>query len=98
MIPLLDLSDPYVMRAGVLGVIGEIYIQRLTKMNNADKKVVDMRDKFADILEQHIHDVNGIGTCLAASVTVPACVRGCHDDPAYLPACLYVFGNIALSS
>ena len=63
LIPLLDLSDPYVMRAGVLGIIGEIYVQRLTKMNNAvaDKKLIDMRDKFADILEQHIHDVNGIG-------------------------------------
>ena len=64
LIPLLDLSDPYVMRAGVLCVIGEIYVQRLTKMNNnADKNMVDMRDKFADILEQHVHDVHGIGTC-----------------------------------
>ena len=48
-------------------------------MNNADKKVVDMRDKFADILEQHIHDVNGIGIklfmCLVARhLDVRACL------------------------
>ena len=68
LIPLLDLSDPYVMRSAVLSVIGEIYVQRLTKMNNADKKIVDLRDKFADFLEQHMHDVNGIGRYYAVGL------------------------------
>ncbi|KAH9513584.1 Condensin complex subunit 1 [Bulinus truncatus] len=55
-IKLLD-DEPYTLRNGVLGMLGEILIKFLTK-DNLDDKMRAARDNYFDKLKTHIIDVN----------------------------------------
>ncbi|XP_046850199.1 condensin complex subunit 1-like isoform X2 [Xenia sp. Carnegie-2017] len=50
-------NEPYCMRNGVLGVMGQLIVLRLNG-NNLDDNMKKTRDKILDHLESHIHDVN----------------------------------------
>lgn len=50
-------GDSYSMRICVVGVLGEIVLNVLTK-ENLDENLKKMRDEYLDCLEEHIHDVN----------------------------------------
>ncbi|KER23370.1 hypothetical protein T265_08743 [Opisthorchis viverrini] len=51
-------EDPYQMRNCVLGVIGEV-LPSFARRENLDPKESVQRDRLMDLLQEHIHDVNG---------------------------------------
>ncbi|KAF5403350.1 Condensin complex subunit 1 [Paragonimus heterotremus] len=55
--PRLD-EDPYQMRNCVLGIIGEI-LSSFARREHLDPKESLQRDRLMDLLQEHIHDING---------------------------------------
>ncbi|KAF6776803.1 hypothetical protein AHF37_03696 [Paragonimus kellicotti] len=55
--PRLD-EDPYQMRNCVLGIIGEV-LSSFARREHLDPKESLQRDRLMDLLQEHIHDING---------------------------------------
>uniref|UniRef100_A0A183BDA3 Condensin complex subunit 1 n=1 Tax=Echinostoma caproni TaxID=27848 RepID=A0A183BDA3_9TREM len=55
--PRLD-EDPYQMRNCVLGIIGEV-LPMFARREQLDPKESLQRDRLMDLLQEHVHDVNG---------------------------------------
>ncbi|XP_071805504.1 condensin complex subunit 1-like [Asterias amurensis] len=65
-------GESYTMRNGVLGVLGEIVIQVLSK-DGLDKKAKNTRDQLLDKLEDHIHDINAFSRSRVLQVWLHLC-------------------------
>ncbi|XP_022111340.1 condensin complex subunit 1-like isoform X2 [Acanthaster planci] len=65
-------GESYTMRNGVLGVLGEIVIQVLSK-DGLDRKAKSTRDQLLDKLEDHIHDINAFTRSRALQVWLHLC-------------------------